>query len=386
MPLVVGAVFGLWFIHPPQLFQSLGGLGWLILPVCFALLIFVIFPGFLFVRQIFGDTELIPAEADFRRKNVQYLAERLAALGFTPITPALRMQTPPATIIGFTREDIEVCAAIMRVEVGSGKTVFRFASSLDDGTKSLLTAGELNSVLEPCAPWRFRQAFCGYDLEELFLEHLRSLEFLQGRGLHICPVSREMHSERVLKSLQEHKEYLRKDWFKNTLLFVWRFISRTSPYRGPISQQKIAAEYINQINGPAIETQASIARQKILTNIHLCGSTPVMPIHSRAGIASFVISLAAGLVILAAFAFMCVIAVVTEEACDRRTPIAATGMAIMICGLAYIVGLSLGIKAVFARHRKKVFAILGIVLNALGLAILFILILIGFLLQQHQGM
>jgi hypothetical protein len=386
MPFVVGAAFGLFIVDPPRAFRSLGWLGWLILPACFILLIFIIFPGLLFIRQIFRDTELIAVEADFGRTDVHLLAQRLAALGFSPISPALKIPAPPATIIGFAREDVDVCAAIMRVEVGSGKTLFQFASSLGDGTKSLLTVGRLNSVLEPCAPWHFRQAFCGCDLEELFLEHVRSLEFLHARGLQTCPVSRQMQRERVLKSLQEQKEYLRKEWFTNTLLFVWRYISRTSPYRGPIAQQKIAAQYINQINGLAVETPASIARQKVLANIQLYGKAPVMLIHSGTGIASFVISLAAGFVIFAAFVFTFIVAVVTEGASDERSPVTAIiGMGLMIGGLAYAAGLVIGIKAVFEKYRKKAFAILGIVFNALGLAVLGILLLIGFLLQHHTS-
>jgi len=371
LPIAVGLTFGFFICNPPELFRSLGWSGWLILPGCFVLLVFVFFPSFLFVRQIFRDVELVPVEGDLNRKDVRLLAERFLALGFKPVGAALKIPTSPTTIIGFVREDIAVSAVIIRTEAGFGKTTFAFLSSLGDDTKGLTTIREIASALSPRAPWSFCQVFPRREVEELFLEHLRGLEFLHGRGLKTCPISSETFREKELTGSQRQREYLRKEWVKNTVIFVWRYVSKISPYRGQIAQQKIAAEYIRQIAGVPAATAESIARQKIIADIQRLEEMPVTPIHSGTGIASFVISLAVGLVDFAVFIFVVIIAIVNEGTSERNSPIAIMiGMILMLGGLGYLIGLALGIKGLFEKHRKKVFAVLGIILNVLGLIIL----------------
>ncbi len=56
---------------------------------------------------------------------------------------------------------------------------------------------------------------------------------------------------------------------------------------------------------------------------------------------------------------------------------------IIFFGLGYVVGLALGIAGVTDKHRKKIFAVLGIVFNILGLSLLAGLIILGRMLGHH---
>ncbi len=380
LPIIIGLTFGFLFFNPPELFRSLGWIGWLIFPGCFVFIVFIFMPGFYFIRHIFGNAELIPIVRDLRRKDVSLLAEKFSTLGFKPAGAALKVPNLSATIVGFVREDINVSAAIVRVEAGRGKTTFAFQSSLDNGTKSLTTSREISSVLMPCPPWNFRQVFPGDDAESLLLEHIRSLEFLHSNGLRTYPVSSETFIETELKGWQKHREYLRIKWFKNTLIFVWRFVSRISPYRGPIAMQKAAAKYIRQVAGVTETTTESQTRQKMIIHLQQLQNIPVAAVHSGVGITSFVISLAIGLAVFAVFVFVVIINIVNGSIGDREYPIAMIlGMIIMFSGLGYVIGLILGIIGVLKKHRKRVFAVLGIIFNLLGLAVFGSVILIGLL-------
>jgi hypothetical protein len=290
----------------------------------------------------------------------------------------------PGTILGFVREDIDATGAILRIEAGFGKTTFAFASSFGDDTKGLTTVRSASAALEPRAPWSFYQAFPGYSMEELLLEHLRGLEWLHSRGLTTCPVSGETFGEKELNGTRSQREYLRKDWFNNTAKFVWRFVSKITPHRGPISKQKIVIDYIRQVAKEPVATPQSQARQNLITQLEQLLAIPADLPHSGYGIASFAISLGCALVVFLAVVFAGIIGAVNGGSPGRNSPITAIiGLMIIFFGLGYVVGLALGIAGVMNKHRKKIFAVLGIVLNILGFSLLAGLIMLTTMLGHH---
>jgi hypothetical protein len=384
LPLAIGLIFGMFLVNPPELFRSWGWIGWLILPVCFFSLLFILFPGYLFARIMFQDVIFIPIERDLRRKDIRDLAEQFWKLAFRPAVNALRIPNPPGTILGFVREDIAVTGAILRIEAGFGKTTFAFASSFGDDNKSLTTVRSTSAALEPRAPWSFYQAFPGYDMEELLLEHLRGLEWLHSHGLTACPISSEMFGENELNSSRSQREFLRKDWFNNTVKFVWRFVSKMTPHRGPISKQKIVIDYVRQAGKEPTATPQSQARQNLIIQLGQLLAIPADFPHSGCGIASFAISLGCALVVFLTIVFAGIIGVMNGGATDRNSHVTIVfGLMIMFCGLGYLIGLALGIAGAMDKHRKKIFAVLGIVINILGLSLLAGLIILGNMLGHH---
>lgn len=107
---------------------------------------------------------------------------------------------------------------------------------------------------------------------------------------------------------------------------------------------------------------------------------PTQP-HSGAGIASFIISLAASTVLL--------IAIGIAEALESRPggmdeeSVAAImlGIAIILTALAQVAALGLGIAALVQAGRTKIFGVLGTVFAATGLAGTLMLFLLGALLE-----
>ena len=380
LPIVIGLTFGFFLFNPPNAFRALGWPGWLILPGCFILLIFIFLPGLLFVNQAFKDARMIPVERDLRKKDVRILAEQFWKLGFKPAGPALKIVGIPAVILGFIREDIAVVGAILRIEAGFGKTTFAFSSSLGDAPWGLTSERHISAATEPHSPENFHQVFPGRNMEELLLEHLRGLEWLHSRGIMTKAINPETFGEDALRDLQKHRQFLRQNWFRNMLIFVWRLASKINPHRGPVERQKIAAEYVRQIAREPVVTAESQARQNMIRNLEQMLATPADLKHSGYGIASFVISLVSGMTVFALFFFSVVLGFINKGGPEQGSPITGVmGCVLILAGLGFLIGLALGISGAAERRRKKIFTVLGIVFNALGISAVAGLIAIGML-------
>ena len=104
------------------------------------------------------------------------------------------------------------------------------------------------------------------------------------------------------------------------------------------------------------------------------------PKHSGFGIASLALSLVLGLLLF----LLVVVAVVLEETTpggiDEKSPVVILlGLAMFASGFFDLVALVLGVVGLFQQHRKKVFAILGVIFSAGVLLVFFLLMVIGLL-------
>jgi hypothetical protein len=382
LPLAIGATFGLFLADPPQLFRAWGWPGWLILPGCFFTLVFILMPGYLFARMIFKDVELIPVERDLRRKDIRDLAEQFWKLGFRPAGATLKEPSPPGLIIGFVREDIAVYGAIIRAEAGFGRTTFGFFSVLEEAPLGLTTLREKSAAISPRARGNFCQIFPRLNMQELFLKHIQGLEFLHSNGITTRTLTGDTFAEDQLYGAQKQREYLRRDWFRNVAKFVWRLGSRINPYSRPIEKQQEPVNYIRRVAKEPVTTPQSQTRQNLITQLEQLLAIPADLPHSGCGIASFAISLAVALIILSAIIFAGIIRGINGGAPERESPIiiGIIGLMMIIGGLGYVVGMALGIVGAADKSRRKIFAVLGIVLNTLGLSLLTGLIILGIML------
>ncbi|MBN2182243.1 MAG: hypothetical protein JW715_10040 [Sedimentisphaerales bacterium] len=87
--------------------------------------------------------------------------------------------------------------------------------------------------------------------------------------------------------------------------------------------------------------------------------------HSRMGIASFIIALGQGFVTMI-FIILAIILASTEHQNDNTTVFLFFGMFLMVGILSHLVGVGLGIAGTIQKSRRKIFAIIGLVLNVLG--------------------
>ena len=100
--------------------------------------------------------------------------------------------------------------------------------------------------------------------------------------------------------------------------------------------------------------------------------------HSGLGIGALVIGLVAivGLVVT----FVCVAAIMasTGHISDPSSPVAIlVGLAIVICMLAALIGVVIGLVGMFQRDRKKVFAHIGFGINVAIVVVVIAIIALG---------
>ena len=100
--------------------------------------------------------------------------------------------------------------------------------------------------------------------------------------------------------------------------------------------------------------------------------------HSGLGIASFCISIAAGVFIFFTFIVAGAIGAATPGGMDEESVTAVlVGLALITFLFASLVSLGLGIGGLFQKERKKVFAILGTIFSGAIILVTAALIAIG---------
>ena len=100
--------------------------------------------------------------------------------------------------------------------------------------------------------------------------------------------------------------------------------------------------------------------------------------HSGFGVASFIISILAGLLMFLIFVIATIIQVSTPGGMDRQS-IQAMLVGLSIIALLFfdIVAVVLGIVGLFQKKRKKLFAVLGIIFSSATVISMILLIIVG---------
>lgn len=108
---------------------------------------------------------------------------------------------------------------------------------------------------------------------------------------------------------------------------------------------------------------------------------PTQP-HSGLGIAAFVISLAAGAVLVILMGVAGVIEAQTGGIDEESPGAILIGLVMALTGLAQLLALGLGIGALVQAGRNKLFGVLGTVFAATGFLGTLLLVLLGTLLES----
>jgi len=278
----VWGLLGFLLVNPPEFLRSIGWQGYLVIPgLC--LLLYICYPAYAFIRSIFKEVELKPVDKRIDRRDILTLMDMLTSLGFTQAGPALEVSSPLGIIMPFVREDVATYAAIVRVEVGFGKTTFAFSSILDENVGGLATVREHASSMEPSPAGSFRQVFPKDDIQSIFQHHLRGLEYLQRYGLNTRAVGRDTFVEDEKRAITLRKKFLSSNLVRHTLIFIWRFLTKRSPYGGPVERQKIAQKNIHELKREPVtvmDTKSDL-RKKIIADIEkIREETYTAPSHS----------------------------------------------------------------------------------------------------------
>jgi hypothetical protein len=101
--------------------------------------------------------------------------------------------------------------------------------------------------------------------------------------------------------------------------------------------------------------------------------------HSGLGIASFVLTLGAGLIVVGLIALAGIIEATRPAARGREPPPveAVAGLGVALAFNLDVIGLALGVAGLSQRRRRKAFALAGVIIGALVLLGCLFLIVVG---------
>ena len=107
--------------------------------------------------------------------------------------------------------------------------------------------------------------------------------------------------------------------------------------------------------------------------------------HSGLGVASFILCLAIGLLELGTFVTAGIMGSNNPGGVDEESAAAALiGLTVLAGIFGAVVGVGLGIGGLMQRNRKKIFGILGLIMNGMIVLGVGFLIVVGMLLQAAE--
>jgi hypothetical protein len=88
----------------------------------------------------------------------------------------------------------------------------------------------------------FLQLFPGAPVEELHARHLEGVAYLCGAGLALAPPDPDEYEQRLCDAIRRQRETFGGKPVRHTFGTLWRVVSQSSPYRGPVERQKATAQ------------------------------------------------------------------------------------------------------------------------------------------------
>ncbi len=236
LPIGVGVAIGWLLFHPPAFLAPLGPLRHLVM-LALGFVLLVAFIAALIAASLPAEVGLAPAEAE-APAAMQAVVDQLAALGFRPAGPLLRVAiSPPATLVGLAHADQPVYATVFRTGTIPAVVSHDFVSILAGFRGGLTTMPDWRGGTLPAGEGGLRQVFPGADPETLFARHLDGLAYLRQRGLSCQPVSTGSFADDFRRSFARQRQVFLRAPLRNALIALARTTFKRVPCMGGLRDQ-----------------------------------------------------------------------------------------------------------------------------------------------------
>ena len=190
------------------------------------------------VRNLPRELEMTPIEEPEIPLDLFSQMARYEDLGFERLG-AWRLQTPTGpTIVVYDRPGEATFGMVFAFRKMPGKVFYDFTTVLAPEPCVLTSGMHIGGGSLTLADPDFLQLFPEAPVEALYAAHLEGVAYLCGAGLALRPPDADAFEEGLRDSIRRQREAFDSARARNTLTTLWRVLSRSSPYRGPVRTQR----------------------------------------------------------------------------------------------------------------------------------------------------
>lgn len=177
------------------------------------------------------------------------LMARYEDLGFKRLG-AWRLQVPTGpTIVAFCRPGEGTFGMVFSFRKMPGKVFFDFTTALAPHPCTLTSGMHVGGGSMPLADADFMQLFPHATVEQLHAAHQQGVAYLCGEGLGLRPPDPDRFEQHLRDSIRRQRDAFTRARVRNTLTALWRVVTHSSPYRGPVHGQRGTRSRLNALLG-----------------------------------------------------------------------------------------------------------------------------------------
>lgn len=241
LPYGTGALIGylLFFFTPPWL-DVLGPGRWLVVGALLVVLLLAAVGMQLAVglpeNVGIGPHDEAPGDDE------QLLVRRFEDLGFERVGLPLKIELRPAARMQVLADRDSGCWASVFATTTLPRKIGCDVFSVIEGERgSLTTLADPNGAVLPIAPGSFRQVFRGASPDELVRRHLEAVVYLNGRGVRFETPTVDDLPAKIRRSIAVQRRTVMANPVRASIVGLWRFVSKRSPFLLPLAEQKETA-------------------------------------------------------------------------------------------------------------------------------------------------
>jgi hypothetical protein len=247
LPIAVGIGLGVLILNPPSWLRELGPVAFLITGTMAAVL-FIGFVAFLIAANLPERISLTEVPQERVPAELRSLAEQFRALGFEPAGPPYEVGvSPPGIMLPFVHAQERCYGTAFRTSTVPAKTAYDIVSLLDGDRGGLTSCADPAGASLPAGRGELRQIIVGAPVAALFEQHRQALGWLERRGVRPRAVSAPAFAGDFQSSLAHQRKTFLASPLRHAAVAIWRSATRTTPHRGPLHLQPIAARQLREL-------------------------------------------------------------------------------------------------------------------------------------------
>ena len=247
LPWIVGGAIGWLLGNPPAVFEIFGPWRGLVVGALAGLAV-LLFVGAQLLSSLPAEPRITPRPGARLGAEADALAADLRAAGFESIEPPFDLGLrPPATVWSFLHREGRTVGSVFKTGTVPARVGFDLVSVVEEGRGTLTSGSDPRGGILPLPPGCFKQILPGLTPGELFEHHRRAVELLGERWIRFREPRPESLPEEIAASLRAQRSALRRGLISASWLALWRTVRRSTPYLGPIDEQKGYEETVQQL-------------------------------------------------------------------------------------------------------------------------------------------